>query len=342
MKKRISSLLIVAIFALSATGCSKPTKTSPSSKAAKGEEQQYNIGINQFADHPSLDNCRIGFLKGLEEEGFIEGENLNILFENSFANSGTAGQISQGFVSKGVDMICAIATPSAATAFTSTMDTEIPVIFSAITDPISAGFAKEDGTPTGNITGTSNKLPVEAQLQMIRDILPDAKTIGIIYTTSEANSLSSIEEYKNQVENFGFKLETVGISELADIPLAADNLLTRVDCITNLTDNTVVQGLTTILDKANSKNIPVFGSEVEQVKNGCLAAMGLDYIELGIITGKMAAKVLRGEEKASNMKFEKITEFGFYLNNAVAKDLGISIEKTLIENALETYDTIAN
>lgn len=341
MKRKLTSLLIAMAVAVSATACSTPAQSTPQTETPQTEKQQYKIGISQFADHPSLDNCRIGFLKGLEEEGFVEGDNLTVAFENAFANPGTAGQISDNFVSKGIDLICAIATPSAATAFTSAMDTEIPVIYTAITDPVKSGFAQEDGTPTGNITGSSNKLPVEAQLQMIRDILPQAKTIGIIYTTSEANSLSSIEEYEKQVSNFGFELVTVGISELADIPLAADNLVTKVDCITNLTDNTVVQGLTTVLAKAEAKGIPVFGSEVEQVKNGCLAAMGLDYVELGIITGKMAAKVLKEEVKASEMKFERITEFGFYLNNAVANNLSLSIDNTLAEKALETFDTIA-
>ena len=133
---------------------------------------------------------------------------------------------------------------------------------------------------------------IEAQLQMMRQMLPDAKKLGIMYTTSEANSVSAIEEYEKLSGDYGFQLVTKGITATADIPLAADELLSEVDCMTNLTDNTVVSSLSTILDKANEKKIPVFGSEIEQVKIGCLAAEGIDYIALGEQTGKMAAQVL--------------------------------------------------
>ena len=159
---------------------------------------------------------------------------------------------------------------------------------------------------SGEITGTSDKLPVEQQLKMIREILPDAKTIGIMYTTSEVNSESAIAEYKELAPNYDFEIVDSGISSSADIPLAADTLIGKVDCITNLTDNTVVASLPVILSKASAKNIPVFGSEIEQVKIGCLAAMGLDYVELGKQTGEMAAKVLKGEAKASELNLRPL------------------------------------
>ena len=187
------------------------------------------------------------------------------------------------------------------------------------------------------MTGTSDKLPVEEQLKMIREMLPDAKKIGIMYTTSEANSVSAIKEYKSLVKKYGFELVEKGITTTADVSLAADDLLSKVDCITNLTDNTVVASLPTILDKANEKKIPVFGSEIEQVKIGCLAAEGIDYIALGKQTGKMAAKVLKGEAKASEQNFETITEPGFYVNNKVAKNLGITVPEDLANSAVESF-----
>ena len=187
------------------------------------------------------------------------------------------------------------------------------------------------------MTGTSDKLPVEEQLKMIREMLPDAKKIGIMYTTSEANSVSAIKEYKSLVKKYGFELVEKGITTTADVSLAADDLLSKVDCITNLTDNTVVASLPTILDKANEKKIPVFGSEIEQVKIGCLAAEGIDYIALGKQTGKMAAKVLKGEAKASEQNFETITEPGFYVNNEVAKNLGITVPEDLANSAVESF-----
>ena len=175
---------------------------------------------------------------------------------------------------------------------------------------------------------------------MIRAILPDAKKIGIMYTTSEVNSASTLAEYKEKAADYGFEIVESGVSSTADIPLAADSLLEQVDCLNNLTDNTVVDSLPLILSKANAKNIPVFGSEIEQVKIGCLAAMGLDYVDLGKQTGRMAAEVLKGEKKASELNFEVIEEAAFYGNSKVAKDLGITFPEDLSKNAKELFTEI--
>lgn len=331
-RKIVASLVATAMIMMIATGCG-----SKSDSANEG----YTIGIEQFAEHGSLDNCREGFLAGLEEEGFIEGENLTVEYKNAASDMGTAGQISGGFVSDKVDMICAIATPSAQSAFNAAMDSEIPVIYTAVTDPVEAELADADGVPVGEVTGTSDKLPVEEQLKMMRKLLPDAKKLGIMYTTSEANSISAIAEYEKLVGDYGFELITKGISTTADVSLAADDLLSEVDCMTNLTDNTVVASLPTILEKANEKGIPVFGSEIEQVRNGCLAAEGIDYIALGKQTGKMAAQILKGEKKASEMNFEIITEPGFYVNTKVAENLEINIPEELLNSAVESFDQIA-
>ena len=310
------------------------------SDSGSDKKESYTIGIEQFAEHGSLDNCREGFLKGLEDEGIKEGDNLTVKYKNAAADMGTAKQISDSLVSDKVDLVCAIATPSAQSAYNAAMKADIPVIYTAVTDPVAAELADKDGKPVGEVTGTSDKLPVEEQLKMIREMLPDAKKIGIMYTTSEANSVSAIEEYKSLVKKYDFELVEKGITTTADVSLAADDLLSKVDCITNLTDNTVVASLPTILDKANEKKIPVFGSEIEQVKIGCLAAEGIDYIALGKQTGKMAAKVLKGEAKASEQNFETITEPGFYVNNKVAENLGITVPDDLANNAVESFDEI--
>lgn len=328
MKKNIS-LVIVLVLALSLfAGCSKK------------ENGIITIGIAQFAEHGSLDNCREGFLAGLAEEGYVENENLKVIYENAQADGGTAAQISTNFAAKKVDLIAAIATPMAQSAYGTAKKKNIPVIYTAVTDPILAEFAKEDGTPAGEVTGTSDKLPVEQQLQMIRSILPEAKKIGILYSTSEVNSISAIKEYKEKAADYGFEIITSGISAPADIPLTTDNLLGKVDCLSNLTDNTVVSSLPTILDKAGKKGIPVFGSEIEQVRIGCLAAMGLNYYELGVKTGKMAAKVLKGESKASEMNFEVFKEASFYGNTSVAENLGITLPNDLVSSAAEMFSTI--
>lgn len=335
MKKRIlAGLLTMAMVTAIMAGCGK------SSEEKNTEKESYTLGISQFAEHGSLDNCREGFLMGLEEEGIKEGENLTVEYKNAAADMGTASQISDSFVSDKVDMICAIATPSAQSAYNAAMDSDIPVIYTAVTDPIAAELADKDGKTVGNITGTSDKLPIDAQLQMIRQMLPDAKKIGIMYTTSEANSVSAIAEYKELSGKYDFEIVEKGISATADIPLAADGLLGEVDCLTNLTDNTVVASLPTILEKANEKKIPVFGSEIEQVRIGCLAAEGIDYIALGKQTGKMAAQVLKGEKEAAEMAYETITEPGFYVNTKVAEMMGVAVPEDLTDSAVESFDEI--
>lgn len=324
----------------SAAGTTTQAASSESTNAASGAS--YTVGIAQFANHGSLDNCRNGFIEGLAEEGIVEGVNLTIEYENANADGGTSSQIITNFVAKDADLVCAIATPIAQSAYSICRKNDTPVIFTAVTDPIAAELANADKTPVGEITGTSDKLPVTEQLSMIREILPDATKIGILYTTSEVNSASTIAEYEQAAPDYGFEIISQGVSSSADIPLAADNLLEKegVDCLNNLTDNTVVSSLPLILDKAAKKNIPVFGSEIEQVKIGCLASMGLDYVELGKQTGKMAAQVLKGEKKASEMSFEIIEEASFYYNSKVAENLGITLSESLTSTAKETFDEI--
>lgn len=308
--------------------------------AVYATEDEYKISIEQFAEHGSLDNCREGFLEGLKEEGIEEGKNLTVEYKNAAADMGTAGQISASFATSDTDLICGIATPSAQSCFNAAMETEIPVIYTAVTDPVAAELADEEGNPVGEVTGTSDKLPVEQQLEMIRTMLPEAKIIGILYTTSEANSESAIKEYEALASDYDFTIETAGITATSDIPLAAQGLLEKVDCLTNLTDNTVVSSLPAILEMANEKNIPVFGSEIEQVKIGCLAAEGLDYIALGRQTGKMAAQILKGEAKASQLPYETIEEASFYVNRKVAENLGVEVPEELMDSAAEAFNEI--
>lgn len=337
-KKTIAIMMTAAMVMAMAAGCG--SKESSSSDG-DNKEASYKIGIQQFAEHGSLDNCREGFLEGLEEEGIKEGDNLKVEVKNAMADTATNAQIADSFVSDNMDLICAIATPSAQSAYNAAMDKDIPVVYTAVTDPVAAELADKDGNPVGNVTGTSDTLPVEEQLKMIREMMPDAKTIGILYTTSEANSVSAIATYESLVDKYGFTLETKGISQTSEIALATDDLLTKVDCITNLTDNTVVASLPTILEKANEKGIPVFGSETEQVKIGCLAAEGIDYIQLGKQTGKIAAQILKGEKKASEIPYEIISEPGFYVNTKVAENLGIEVPSDLADSAVESFDTIS-
>ena len=302
--------------------------------AAVSFAETYTIGIGQFAQHGSLDNCYQGFVEGLAEAGLVEGENLKIDLQNAQADMGIAQQIAAQFASAKVDMMVGIATPMAQACYNAAAGA-IPTIFTAVTDPVAAGFASADGTAAGEVTGTSDALPIKAQLETIRAMLPDATKIGILYTTSEVNSISAIEIYKSLAGDYGFEIVESGISTTADIPLALDALLGKVDCLTNLTDNTVVSALALVLDKANAAGKPVFGSEIEQVKLGCVAAEGLDYIALGRQTGLMAAKVLKGETKASEIPYEIITEPGLYVNTEALAKFGIVLSDELKARANE-------
>lgn len=333
MKKKIAALVMsMTVIMGMLAGCGSSTKES--------KTDGYTIGISQFAEHSSLDNCREGFLAGLKEAGIEEGKNLTVNYDNAQADTGTAGTIADSYVSKKVDLICAIATPSAMSAYNACMNTDIPVVYTAVSDPIGAGLAKEDGSNTGNITGSSDLLPVEEQLKMIRAMMPEAKKIGILYTTSEANSVSTIKEYKESADQYGFEIVDTGINTLADVDMAASDLVTKVDCICNLTDNTVVQALQTVIEKANAKNIPVFGSEVEQVKAGCVAAMGIDYYELGKQTGEIAAKILKGEETAEKTDYIKTADAALYVNTAAADKINMSLDQDYIKDAAETFTEI--
>lgn len=334
MKKKVLAVVLVMGMAAGVlTGCG-------TAKDVSADNGKYTIGISQFAEHGSLDNCREGFIEGLKEEGLEEGKNLEIKVSNADADTATAAQIADNFVSEDMDLICAIATPSAQAAYNSAVNTEIPVVYTAVTNPEEAELATEDKMPVGTVTGTSDQLPVEAQLQMIRKLLPKAKTIGILYTTSEANSAYSIKQYEKYAEDYGFTIETAGVTNTSEVSLAAAGLLEKVDCLTNLTDNTVVSALPTILSQAEEAKIPVFGSEIEQVKLGCLAAEGLDYVNLGKETGKMAAKILKGEAKAEEMEYELLTDSSLYINEKAAGNLGIEIPEDMKNEATEVFTEI--
>lgn len=323
MKKFAALALVCALSLGCFAGCSSET-------AGNGEKNVYSIGISQYGEHASLDNCREGFIAGLEQAGLKEGEDFVIDYQNAGFNDATTTQIAQNFSAQNVDLMCAIATPSATACYAAAEDKDIPVIFTAITDPVEAKL------DSGNVTGTSDKLPVAAQLELIRAMQPEAKTIGIVYTESEPNSVSAIREYESLGEEFGFEIETVGITQQSQATQAVDSLIAKgVDCFSNLTDNNVVGVLASILEKTDEAGIPVYGSEVEQVVLGCAASAGIEYFELGKQTGEMAVKILKGEAKASEMPYETITEYGIYVNYDALESFGIEIPEDIAEKAID-------
>ena len=346
MKKRVFLLLITLVglfcFACSSNNSSTVNNSGVSENVEDLSKKSYKVGIGQFAEHGSLDNCRFGFIEGMKEEGLIDGQNVTYLYDNAQTDGSAAAQIYNKYVAQNVDMAMAIATPMAQVAYSICQDQDIPVIFTAVTDPIAAELANKNGMPVGNITGTSDKLPVEAQLSLITRMFPDAKNIGILHTTSEVNSTSAIEEYKSLAGKYGVNIITQSIDQGSDMPLAVDSILPKVDVMTNLTDNTVVANMPVLIEKANAMKIPVFGSEVEQVHKGCIASMGLDYFELGKQTGHMAGKILKGEINAKDMNFEIIENASLYLNKKVVENLELNIDPGFETEASEVFNDILN
>ena len=300
--------------------------------AASGEVPV--IGICQYGQHGSLDNCREGFLQGLEEAGLVEGTDYTIDYQNASFDDNMAIQIAQAFSAEDAALMVGIATPAATACYAAAEDKDIPVVFTAITDPVGAKL------DSGNITGTSDVLPVQGQLELIRAIQPEAETIGIVYTTSEANSVYSIGVYEDLAADYGFTIEAIGVTAQSEVTQAVDTLISQgVDCISNLTDNNVVGVLGSILEKTNEVGIPVYGSEIEQVELGCVAGAGLDYVQLGIQTGKMAAQILTGEATCEDLPYETIENYGLYVNSNALAAMGLTLPEDVAQNAEEVGPT---
>ncbi|WP_297709627.1 ABC transporter substrate-binding protein [Dysosmobacter sp.] len=322
------SAALALTLSLSLAACGSQETTSDDS--GDGSSPKYLIGISQYGQHGSLDNCREGFLQGLEEAGLKEGVDFEVDYRNADFDDTMTTQIGDAFSAEDVDLMVGIATNSAVACFNAAEDKDIPVIFTAITDPVGAHL------DSGNITGTSDALPVAGQLELIRALQPDADTVGIIYTTSEPNSVYSVGIYEDLAADYGFTIDAVGVTSQAEVPQAVDQLIADgVDCLSNLTDNNVVGVLTSILEKTDEAGIPVYGSEVEQVKLGCVAGAGLDYVQLGIQTGKMAAKVLTGEATCEDLPYETIENYGLYINSDSLSALGITVPEDIAQSAQE-------
>lgn len=320
MKKRtkiLAAALSISMIAVTASACTGNT-------GGDSGKDLPTVGIIQYAAHPSLDNCYNGLIQGMEAAGYKDGENIKIDYQNAQNSTETAGVIAGNMVANNYDVVVGIATPAAAAAFGSARGTNTQVVFCAASDPIKSGFVADLNAPGGNCTGTSDFLPLEEQLKMIRAFQPDAKKIGVLYTTNESNSLSHLKRLEELAPNYGFEIVSQGVQASSDIPQAAASLVAQVDCITNFTDNNVVSNLSTVLAQANGAGIPVYGSEVEQVKNGCIASEGLDYVTLGKQTGAMVGKILGGTP-ASSIPVESIESPSPVVNDEVAAKLNIKI-----------------
>lgn len=310
--KKIIAIMLAVIMMLAFAGCGETQNKKNS---------VLKIGIIQYMSHPSLDNCYNGVISALESSGLQYTVDYQIGSGNSADSDCT--NFAKNMVAANYDMIIAIATPAAKSAFAATDDTEIPVIFCAVSDPVAAGLVESMDAPGYLCTGTSDVLDLEAQVALIKAMQPEVKSIGILYTSSEDNSITNLKNFKAICDKEGIEVIATAVQGASDIPSAAEELVSKVDCINNFTDNNVVNNLSVVLTAADKYGIPVYGSEEEQVINGCLASVSIDYVALGRVTGEMAVSVLKGED-ASTMAVKTITEATPVINSSVLKKLGLS------------------
>ncbi len=313
MKKFIALVVSIMLVACIFAGCSNQSDE-------KSDSGKLKVGVIQFGSHSSLDNCYEGVEKAILE---LLGDKAEIDRQNGNFDSATCDSIAKNMVAKKYDIIIPIATPAAVSAYAAAKGS-VPVVFCSVSDPVAAGLVDSLKTPGSNCTGTSDVLNLSAQLDMIRAFQPDAKKIGVLYTTSEANSVSHLNTLKELAEKCGMEVVAQGVQGASDIPQAASSLASKVDLINNFTDNNVVNNLTTVLEQANAANIPVYGSEVEQITKGCLASESIDYVALGKKTGEIAVRVLNGES-AVDISVETIGETQPVVNTEVAEKLKIEI-----------------
>ena len=308
--KKMLAFACAGAMAFSLAACGEQGTGTPSGEEQNNGTEGVKIGILQYAPHPSLDYCYQGLLEGLKEEGYEDGVNgVSITFQNANGRESDADMMAKTMVSSGCDMVIAIATPAAMSSYAAARDRGVPVVYTAVADPERAGLAKDLANPQTGASGTRDALNLEGQMKMIRAFLPEAKTIGILYTTSEPNSVSHLETFRELAPKYGFTIEAVGITNESEVSSGAAALLAKgVDCVNNFTDNNVVNNLSTLLHATDAASVPVFGSEETQILNGCVASESIDYVAVGNKTGHMAAEVLRGEADIMTMPVVRIEE----------------------------------
>lgn len=317
VRKLLAPLLVVGILLTSLISLHQL-------KADK-KKDVFRIGISQFITHQSLDATREGFVDELAKQGYVEGENIEIDLQNAQGEQRNLKTISQQ-LAESSDVVLAIATPSAQSLANTTQTT--PVIFSAVTDPVSAKLVDSREHPGGNVTGTSDQSSdaISTQINLIKKVLPKAKTIGILYTQSEPNSVVQKDEAKRLLEEKGFTVVEKTILDSNNVKAAAESLMAEVDMVFVPTDNIISSTMETVKQVSIKHKVPVFGGSTEMVAVGGLYNYGTNYEELGRQTARMLVRVLKGE-KPENIAVELPEKLELHTNQEMADALGIDISK---------------
>lgn len=328
MKKKSTVILLVLAMVLCGllAGCGG----SGDSESGKAEGDQLKIGLVQLVEHPSLDTIRESIIAQMEADGYKDGDNIVIDYQNAQNEQANLKTICQKFVSDGSDLIIAISTPAAQAAFGETQ--EIPIVFSAVTDPVAAELVKDFEAPGGNITGTSDLVSADKIMELALQITPDIKTIGALYSSSEVNSASVIEDLKAYAKKKGLKVEEAAVTNSSEIQQAAQSLAGKCDAVFSPIDNTVASAISVATDVFNSAKIPFYVGADSMVADGGLATYGINYETLGAETGKMAVEVLKGGDTRT-MAVKVMDDMKAYVNQSTAKTIGIKIPEAILKDA---------
>ena len=312
IRKLITGLGLAGLLLLG--GCSN-NKKSDSGRTVK------HVGVLQVVQHPSLDKAYEGFKKGLKEEGYVEGKNLKIDYQNAQNSQDNLKSMSEKLVNEKSDLILGIATPAAQSVANATQD--IPTVVTAVTDLKAAKLVNSDAKPGRNVTGTTDMVSIDKQIKLLLSIVPKAKTIGVMYNAGEANSKIQADLAIKALKKAGVKVLVKTANTTNDVQQVTETLAGKVQGIYVPTDNTFASASSIIGKVVKEKKIPLVAGSTDQVKTGGLASIGIDYEKLGEQTGKMAAKILAGKAKPANMPVEKANELKLVVNHKMAKALGI-------------------
>jgi len=290
------------------------------------------IGVNQYMEHPLLDEARKGMMDELQKQGITESNGYSILYRNAGGDQPTAVQINSQFVNQKVAMIVALGTPSAQSACKATKT--IPVVFGVITDPVASGLAESESAPGGNKTGTSDRWPYEKQISLIRQICPKAKRVGIVLNPGESNTEASMKYIRPLLKTNGLEVVEVPVANSSEVMQAAKSLVGRCDVILVPGDNTVIAAISSIIKVANENDIPLFAGDEDSVEKGALATYGNNYYQVGVATGRIIAKIFKEHiTDVGSIPVAVATDADLIINLKAAQEQGVQVPESLIKQA---------
>ena len=297
---------------------------------APASAQTKSVAVTAIVEHPALDSVRDGAKDALKAAGFEEGKNLKWEYQSAQGNTGTAAQIARKFIGDNPDVIIAIATPSAQAVVAATKT--VPVVFSAVTDPVAAKLVPSWEPSHTNVTGVSDLLAMDKQIELIKKIVPNLKRLGIVYNPGEANSVVVVKELKELLPKMGITLVEASAPRSVDVSSAGRSLVGKVDAIYNSTDNNVVSAYESLVKVAQEAKIPLIAADSDSVKRGAIASLGVNYRDLGEQTGRMVARILKGE-KPGDIKPEVSTKLELFVNPGAAERQGVKLSEDFIKSA---------